>query len=147
LIANSWFCRGQNEFMLLPVSFIVIKSIRVNDKPHSERSSYLWPTACPYGASLDSFSSGLISELNQSLSHKQMRLRCRVSFKFICESWCFWRLDLLIFVVCEQVVSVLFLILERNTIVDLQVKSNPSGPLFDIPLAGFVLGKLFMLML
>lgn len=45
---------------------------------------------------------------------------------------------------CEQVVAVFVLVLESNAaIVDLQAKNNASGPLFNIPLAGFVLGKLF----
>ena len=45
---------------------------------------------------------------------------------------------------CEQVVAVFVLVLERKTIVcDLKAKSNDLIPLFDIPIAGFVLGKLF----
>ncbi|KAF7811458.1 CST complex subunit CTC1 isoform X1 [Senna tora] len=85
------------------------------DDPCSDKSSNLSPTTLAHDVSVDSFSSGLISELNQCPSHRQMWLRCRV-------------------------VAVFVLFLESNaTVSDLQEKSSVSGHLFDIPIAGFVL--------
>ncbi|KAJ1404673.1 putative CST complex subunit CTC1 isoform X1 [Sesbania bispinosa] len=106
--------RAQNKFMLLPVSFIVIKSIKVYDKQCSHRSSNLRPTNDAYSAAQDSFSC-LISQLPQCLSHKQIALRCRVAAVFV-------------------------LVLERKiTNFDAETKNNVKGILLDIPLAGFLL--------
>ncbi|XP_054786835.1 CST complex subunit CTC1 isoform X2 [Prosopis cineraria] len=106
--------RGHNEFLLLPVSFIAIKSVILHDEPNSDRPPSIRPTyTCD--ASGDTLFSGLISELNQCPSHKQTWLRCRV-------------------------VAVFVLVLERNaTGCDLRAKNNALVPLFDISLAGFVL--------
>ena len=49
---------------------------------------------------------------------------------------------------CEQVVAVFVLVLERKTTsFDGERKINDRGPVLDIPLAGFLLGKLFALTL
>ncbi|XP_061352939.1 CST complex subunit CTC1-like [Gastrolobium bilobum] len=106
--------RAQNKFMLLPVSFIVIKSMKVYDKQCSDRSSNLRPTKDAYNASQDYFSY-LISQLPQCQSHTQIVLRCRV-------------------------VAVIILVLERkNTYSNSETKNNTLGTLLDIPLAGFLL--------
>ncbi|KAK4284024.1 hypothetical protein QN277_000912 [Acacia crassicarpa] len=106
--------RGHNEFLLLPVSFIAIKSVILHDEPSRDGPSNFRPTAYTCDASIEPFS-GLICELNQCSSHKQMWLRCRV-------------------------VAVFVLVLERKaTVCDLQAKRNALVPLFDISLAGFVL--------
>ncbi|KAI9118727.1 hypothetical protein K1719_010172 [Acacia pycnantha] len=106
--------RGHNEFLLLPVSFIAIKSVILHDEPSSDGPSNFRPTTYTCDASIEPFS-GLICELNQCSSHKQMWLRCRV-------------------------VAVFVLVLERKaTVCDLQAKRNALVPLFDISLAGFVL--------
>ena len=85
LISYCWFCRAENKFMLLPVSFIVIKSIKVHDKQCSDWSSNLSPTKDAYNASPDC----LISQLHQCPSNKQIMLRCRVNcFTFIYEYLC-----------------------------------------------------------
>ncbi|RZB98494.1 CST complex subunit CTC1 [Glycine soja] len=105
---------AQNKYMLLPVSFIVIKSIKVCDKQCSDRSSFLNPTKDSDNASQGSISC-LISQLPQSLSHKQIVLRCRV-------------------------VAVLVLVIERKTTHFIaETKVNAKGTLLDIPLACFLL--------
>ncbi|TKY68592.1 CST complex subunit CTC1 [Spatholobus suberectus] len=106
--------RAQNKFMLLPLSFIVIKSIKVCDKQCSDRSSFLNPTKDADNASQDSISC-LISQLPQSLSHKQIVLRCKV-------------------------VAVFVLFVERKTTNFIaETKINAKGTLLDIPLACFLL--------
>ncbi|KAE9616294.1 hypothetical protein Lalb_Chr04g0264181 [Lupinus albus] len=110
----SLVCRAQNKFMLLPVSFIVIKSIEVYDKQCSTRSSHLRPTKEPCNASPDSFTC-LISQLHRCPSHKQIMLRCRV-------------------------VAVVVLILERkSTSLDAETKINARETNLDIPLACFLM--------
>ncbi|XP_019427330.1 PREDICTED: CST complex subunit CTC1 isoform X2 [Lupinus angustifolius] len=105
--------RAQNKFMLLPVSFIVIKSIEVYDKQCSARSSRLRPTKEPCNASPDSFTC-LISQLHWCPSHKQIMLRCRV-------------------------VAVVVLILERkSTSLNAETKMNARETNLDIPLACFL---------
>ncbi|KAK7317482.1 hypothetical protein RJT34_01757 [Clitoria ternatea] len=106
--------RAQNKFMLLPVSFIVVKSVEVCVKQHNDRSSYLQPTKDAYNASQDSFSC-LISQLPQSLSNKQIVLRCRVAAVFV-------------------------LVIERkNTNFIAETKFNTTRTLLDIPVACFLL--------
>ncbi|KAK7313892.1 hypothetical protein VNO77_39096 [Canavalia gladiata] len=104
--------RAQNKFVLLPVSFIVIKLIKVRNKESSDRSFYLKPSKDGYNTSQDSFSC-LISQLSQSLTHNPIVLRCRV-------------------------VAVFVLVIERKTtnfIADINAKET----LLDIPLACFLL--------
>ncbi|XP_027356578.1 CST complex subunit CTC1-like [Abrus precatorius] len=100
--------------MLLPVSFIVIKSIDVCDNQCSDNSTNLKATKDAYSASQDSFSC-LISQLPQNLSHKQILLRCRV-------------------------VAVFVLVIERKTTNFIaETKINAERTLLDIPLACFLL--------
>ncbi|XP_028799438.1 CST complex subunit CTC1 [Neltuma alba] len=107
--------RGHNEFLLLPVSFIAINSVILHDQSNSDGPCNFRSTSYTCDASVAPLFSGLISELNQRLSHKKIWLRCRV-------------------------VAVFVLVLERNaTVCDLQAKSNALASLLDIPLAGFVL--------
>ncbi|RDX60098.1 CST complex subunit CTC1, partial [Mucuna pruriens] len=106
--------RAQNKFLLLPVSFIVIKSIKVCDKLCSERCSFLNPATDADNASQDSISC-LISQLPQNLSHKQIMLRCRVLAVFV-------------------------LVIERKTANFIaETKVNAIETLLDIPLACFLL--------
>ncbi|KAK7405405.1 hypothetical protein VNO78_06677 [Psophocarpus tetragonolobus] len=106
--------RAQNKFMLLPVSFIVIKSIEIHDQQCSDTSIFLKPTKDTDYASQDSISC-LISQLPQSLNQKRIVLRCRV-------------------------VAVFVLIIERKaTSVIAETKINNKGTLLDIPLACFLL--------
>lgn len=131
--------------MLLPVSFIVIKSIKVCDKQCGDRPSVLSATKDADDASRE-YISCLISELPQGLTHKKIVLRCRVNWFFIYPSnicalilieHCFYA------VICEQVVAVLVLVIERKTTNFIaETKVNAQGTLLDIPLACFLLGKL-----
>lgn len=51
-------------------------------------------------------------------------------------------------VCCEQVVAVIVLVLERKTTsFNAETKINAKGTLLDIPLAGFLLGKLFAIVI
>ncbi|KOM27041.1 hypothetical protein LR48_Vigan377s000100 [Vigna angularis] len=70
------YARAQNKFMLLPVSFIVIKSIKVCDKQCGDRPSVLSSTKDADDASRE-YISCLISELPQGLTHKKIVFRCR----------------------------------------------------------------------
>ncbi|XP_057737739.1 CST complex subunit CTC1 isoform X2 [Arachis stenosperma] len=74
--------RSENKFMLLPVSFIVIKSIKVHDKQCTDWSFNLSLLKDAYNPSPDSVSC-LISQLHQCPSNKQIMLRCRVVAVFI----------------------------------------------------------------
>ncbi|MED6208091.1 hypothetical protein PIB30_041729 [Stylosanthes scabra] len=106
--------RSENKFMLLPVSFIVIKSIEVHDKQCTDRSSNLSFLNDAYSPSPDS-ASCLISQLHQYPSNKQIMLRCRV-------------------------VAVFVLVLERNsTSFNAETKIYDRSIAFDIPLAVFLL--------
>ncbi|KAK7342865.1 hypothetical protein VNO80_25821 [Phaseolus coccineus] len=106
--------RAQNKFMLLPVSFIVIKSMKVCDKQCGDRSYFLNSTKDADDASRD-YISCLISQLPRSLSHKKIVLRCRV-------------------------VAVFVLVIERKTTNFIaETKINAQGTLLDIPLACFLL--------
>ncbi|XP_014491983.1 CST complex subunit CTC1 isoform X1 [Vigna radiata var. radiata] len=108
------YARAQNKFMLLPVSFIVIKSIKVCDKQCGDRPSVLSATKDADDASRE-YISCLISELPQGLTHKKIVLRCRV-------------------------VAVLVLVIERKTTNFIaETKVNAQGTLLDIPLACFLL--------
>ncbi|XP_020206690.1 CST complex subunit CTC1 isoform X2 [Cajanus cajan] len=132
--------RGQNKFMLLPVSFIVIKSIKVCDKQCSGRSSLLNHTNDADTASQDSITC-LISQLPQSLSHKQIVLRCRVNcFIFIYEICVHSKNIMFAIDFCQQVVAVFALVVERKTTNFIAgTKNNAKGTLLDIPLACFLL--------
>ncbi|KAK7243336.1 hypothetical protein RIF29_38129 [Crotalaria pallida] len=106
--------RAQNKFILLPVSFIVIKSMKVYDKRYSVGSSNLRLTKDPCSVSPDSFTC-LISQLHQWPTYKQIVLRCRV-------------------------VAVFVLVLERKSAsFDVETKIKAWGTNLDIPLAGFLL--------
>ncbi|XP_052733915.1 CST complex subunit CTC1 isoform X2 [Vigna angularis] len=108
------YARAQNKFMLLPVSFIVIKSIKVCDKQCGDRPSVLSSTKDADDASRE-YISCLISELPQGLTHKKIVFRCRV-------------------------VAVLVLVIERKTTNFIaETKVNAQGTLLDIPLACFLL--------
>ncbi|KAL2326109.1 hypothetical protein Fmac_025167 [Flemingia macrophylla] len=105
---------GQNKFMLLPVSYIVIKSMKMCDKQCSGRSSLLNHTNDADTTSQDSIPC-LISQLPQTLSYKQIVLRCRV-------------------------VAVFVLVVERKTTNFIaETENNAEGALLDIPLACFLL--------
>ncbi|KAG2396933.1 CST complex subunit [Vigna angularis] len=119
------YARAQNKFMLLPVSFIVIKSIKVCDKQCGDRPSVLSSTKDADDASRE-YISCLISELPQGLTHKKIVFRCRNIVFYA--------------VICEQVVAVLVLVIERKTTNFIaETKVNAQGTLLDIPLACFLL--------
>lgn len=66
--------------MVIPVSFIVINSIRVANEPYYDNSSDFWSALyMSTAASLGSVSSGMISELLYSTDCKPMKFNCRVS--------------------------------------------------------------------
>ncbi|MED6146720.1 hypothetical protein PIB30_037260 [Stylosanthes scabra] len=104
--------RSENKFMLLPVSFIVIKSIKVHDKQCTDWSSNLSFLKDAYSPSPDSVSC-LISLLHQYPSNKQIMLRCRV-------------------------VAVFVLVLERNSR-SFNAETKNRSIVFDIPIAVFLL--------
>ncbi|KAJ7958119.1 CST complex subunit CTC1 isoform X1 [Quillaja saponaria] len=102
---------GQNQFMLTPVSFIVVNSIRALNEPCNDQFSNAYPTINSHDAAAPVITlSGLISELAQCSDSKHMRLHCRV-------------------------VAVYIVVLERKA----RSKFHSTLPLFNIPVAGFVL--------
>ncbi|PON99190.1 CST complex subunit CTC [Trema orientale] len=105
---------AQKRWMLTPVSFIVINSIRVVNNSCSEKCSSLVPDVNGV-ASLDTLSSVLISKLVQHPDCKLTRFRCRV-------------------------VAVSILVFENyRKGVHLQPEIHSRQYQVDIPIAGFVL--------
>ncbi|KAK9270379.1 hypothetical protein L1049_025958 [Liquidambar formosana] len=108
---------GQTDFMLTSVSHIVVNSIGEVNEQYSDKCSNLWSASNLYNvASLDSVSSGLISELAQCLACKPVLFHCRV-------------------------LAIHILVLEKKDrkYDDTQSKSHTKAPVLNISLAGFVL--------
>ena len=75
------FSSGQNGFMLTPVSFIAINSMKVNNNQYNAKFSKPVNVSESYNVvPLDVISSGFISELIQCLECKPMQFHCRVSY-------------------------------------------------------------------
>lgn len=77
IVIFQWLSRSQNKWMLTPVSFVVIHSIKAVEKSYRENCSSC-VSDVKLVAPLDTFSSGLMSELVQHPDQELMRFRCRV---------------------------------------------------------------------
>ncbi|KAF5468328.1 hypothetical protein F2P56_012486 [Juglans regia] len=106
---------SKNRFMLTPVTYIVINSIRAVSGPYSDSYLSFQPIPDVYSnASPDTVSSGQFSELSQCSDCKPMRFHCRV-------------------------VAIHLLVLEKVKYDGLLSKAASRPPVVDIPLACFVL--------
>ncbi|KAG6674780.1 hypothetical protein I3842_15G062100 [Carya illinoinensis] len=106
---------SKNSFMLTPVTYIVINSISAVSEPCSDSYPSFQPIRDVYSnASPDTLSSGQFSELSQCSDCKPMRFHCRV-------------------------VAIHILVLEKVKYDGLPSKDVSRPPVFDIPLACFVL--------
>ncbi|KAF5740713.1 CST complex subunit CTC1 [Tripterygium wilfordii] len=102
--------------MLLPVSLIVIKSIREKNRLNSDKAFNLESASERHAVSSPHISSGLVSELIQSMDQRPMQFHCRVA-------------------------AVHFLIMEHKSKKYDDLRSNSRPCLVDIPLAGLVLDE------
>lgn len=131
------------------VSLVVINSVKEIDFLSRERQTMLPQFDRNSEDILNSLSLSLISNFTPLIDIKLARLLCRVmlyavSLMIYLVCLCAWYFYT--FFLCEKVVAIHFLVLEK---LDLDYGGSGSGmetrmPSIKIPLAGFLLGKLLL---